>query len=69
MAKKELNKEGKDQLAIAILLWKDFLSDGKMDIDVTKRAIELADHLGIKEEFQAMMPKLPPMKIEERYPR
>ena len=63
----DLSEAGKEELAIALLLWKDFKSDGKMDIEVSKVAIDFAQMLGIYEQFNSMMPKLPPMKIVPRY--
>lgn len=62
----KLSKEGKEEFALAIILWKDFKSDGKMDIEITKTAIKMAQHIGIEQEYNEMLPKIPPLKIEER---
>ena len=62
-----LIQAGKEELALAVILWKDFKSQGKMDIEITKSALEMAKHLGVSEEFNGLMSKIPPMKIEPRY--
>jgi len=58
----ELNKAGREELALAIHLWKDFKSQGKMDIEIMKSALRFANELGIKKEFDNMHSKLPPFK-------
>ena len=63
----ELTKAGKEELAIALVLWKDFKIQGKMDIGITHQAIMFADKLGIRSEYEDMMIKIPPMKIEPRH--
>lgn len=63
----KLTKAGKEELAIALILWKDFKTQGKMDMDITIQAITFADKLGIRSEFEDMQIKIPPMKIEPRY--
>ncbi len=65
---KELSEAGKKELALAIILWKDFKSEGKMNIEVTKIALEFTKHLGIEKEFSDLISKIPPMKIIERHP-
>jgi hypothetical protein len=64
-----LTKEGREELALALLLWKDFKCDGKMDLEISRQCLEFAKHLNIVKEFDKLLPKLPPMKITERYPR
>lgn len=63
---KELSKEGKQELALALLLWKDFKCDGKWNLEVTRQCYEFVLALGVKDEYDALMPKLPPMRITPR---
>lgn len=68
MDNRVLTKAEKDDLAVALILLKDFKCGPILNYDVTMQIIELATELGIEEEFNKMLSKLPPMKIEERYP-
>lgn len=61
-----LSDAGKDELAIALLLWKDFKCQGRFDTDVTLQMLLMADHLGIRPNVESMMAKLPVMRIEAR---
>lgn len=63
----KLTKGGREELALAIHLWKDFKSQGKMDVEIMKQALMFAKTLGIMEEFEDLHSKLPPLKIELRY--
>jgi hypothetical protein len=63
---RELSEAGKEELALALLLLKDFKSQGKMDLEVSMMVIGLADHLGVRSQFDKLMPIVPPMKIEPR---
>lgn len=64
----QLSDAGKEELAIALVLWKDFKAQGKFDPDVALQMFSLADHLGIRKETEKMLAKLPPVKIIPRYP-
>lgn len=61
-----LTEDGKEELALALLLWKDFKSDGVFDVDITYRALMFADMLDVREEFDELLSKLPVMKIVKR---
>jgi hypothetical protein len=63
---RELSEAGKEELALALLLLKDFKSQGKMDLEVSMMVIGLADHLGVRAQFDKLMPIVPPMKIVPR---
>jgi hypothetical protein len=63
---KELSEAGKEELALALLLLRDFKSDGKMDIGVTKMVLELCEHCGVTKQYEKLMPLVPPMKITPR---
>jgi hypothetical protein len=63
---RELSDAGKQELALALLLLKDFKCDGRFDVDVTMMILELVDNLGVRAQFDALMPKVPPMKITPR---
>ena len=56
----KLTKAGREELALAIHLWKDFKSQGSMDILITKQALAFADELNVREEFDALHAQLPP---------
>lgn len=62
----ELSKAGKEEFALAILLWKDFKCAGRFEPDITMQALMMAKHLGVMAEFNSLMTQLPPMKIEPR---
>jgi len=64
----DLTKAGREELALALILLKDFKCQGKMDVDITIQIHKLAEHLGVLDEMIALLPKVPPMRIEERYP-
>lgn len=49
---KQLNDAGKQELALALVLWKDFKSDGKMDIDISLQMFSFAKHLGIQKRWK-----------------
>ena len=63
---KQLSDAGKEELALALILWKDFKSNGRFDLDITKIVFELAENLGVKAEFEKLLSKIPPMRIEPR---
>ncbi len=67
MTKKALSEQGKEQIALALILLKDFMCDGKFDVDVIKYIFELADHLEVRQQFDKLTSKIPPMKIVPRY--
>ncbi len=58
-----MTKEGKQELALALLLWRDFKADN-FDMTVVRQMYEMAEELGISRELGEMMPKVPKMKIE-----
>ena len=62
----KLTQAGKEELALAILLWKDFKSQGKMDVEIMKQALEFAKNLKIEQEFHALHSQLPPMEIKPK---
>lgn len=65
---KKLSEAGREELALALILLKDFKSAGKFDPDMIMRIIEFADYLGVRAEFDKLISQIPPLKIEERYP-
>lgn len=68
MKKKKLSEGGREQVALALILLKDFKCDGRFDVDQTLAVLQLAEHLGVAKEYYKLMPQIPPMKIVERYP-
>ena len=66
MAKKKLNKVGREDVALALIFLKDFKCDGKFDTTVLRQTMELADYLGVRSEYDRLSTRIPMMKIEER---
>lgn len=62
-----LTDAGKEDLALAIILLKDFKGQGKFDPKVTLDAIKMAQYLGVGAEYEKLLSRIPPMKIEPRY--
>ena len=63
---KDLSKEGKSELALAILLWRDFKSDGKLSIEITRQTMEFVKMLDVESEYDRIHSILPLMKIGSR---
>ncbi len=63
---KELSEAGKEELALALLLLRDFKSEGKIDLGVTKMILELCEHCGVTAQYNKLMPIVPPMKVVPR---
>jgi hypothetical protein len=68
---KQLSEGAKQDLAFALILLKDFKSQGDYgesvnSITLFKYVWELSDFVGVKKEFEQMLSKVPPMKIEEK---
>lgn len=61
-----LTVAAKQELALAILLWKDFKSDGEFDVEITFTALKFCKMLGIQDEFEELLVQLPPMEIKPR---
>jgi hypothetical protein len=66
VTEKRLSEEGRKQVAVALLLLKDWKTDGRFDPDVTMIILELAKILGVSKELEEVMVALPPMKITVR---
>jgi hypothetical protein len=62
---RNLNADGREQLALALILLKDFKAPYG-DVMVFKMVYDLAQHLGVANEFDTLLSKIPPMKIEPR---
>jgi len=62
-----LTKAGKEELALAIHLWKDFKSQGRMDVGIMRQALYFVKELGVEKEFEDLHSKLPPLRIEPRW--
>lgn len=59
----ELTKIERDQLALALILLKDFQSKGRFDSDVTLFVLRLAEKLGIVQDVDRLL-ILPVFKIK-----
>ena len=62
----DLSDAGREELALMILLWRDFKKSGPMDMEIVMQSLEFAIMLGVKDKFESLMGRLPPMKIEPR---
>ena len=62
--KVNLSKAGKEELAIALILWKDFKSQGKWDAELTIQMLEFGKRLDIYQELESMIPRVPRMTIK-----
>lgn len=62
----ELSEAGKEELALALLLLKDFKSQGRFDAEVTLSVLKLAQHLDVLSQYEKLLSQLPPMRIEPR---
>ena len=62
----KLTQAGKEELALAILLWKDFKSQGKMDVTIMKQALEFAKKLKIEQEFNMIHSQMPALEIKPK---
>lgn len=61
-----LTDEGKLDLALALILLKDYKSQGKWDSDVSLTIIKFATSLGVRKEFTELLSKVPPMLIKPK---
>lgn len=60
----DLSDGGRRELALALLLWKDFKADGKFDPDLVLQMYELADVLGVRTQLEQLARELlVPFKI------
>jgi hypothetical protein len=67
----KLSDAGKDQVALALLLLKDFKTTdvpygSDQYLECMKMVLSLADHLGVSEEFSQMLSRIPPMAIRPK---
>jgi len=62
----ERTQAWREEVALALILWRDFKSPGKCDPLVVSTMFRLADDLGVRAELEDMQSKVPPMKIEPR---
>jgi hypothetical protein len=64
----DLSEEGKQELALALILWKAFKKSGDVSVEhkvwVYKKTAELAEMLGVKKQMDELDRKiLTPIKI------
>jgi len=58
---------GKEELAFALYLWKEFKCQGKMDIKIYKQVYEFADVLDVRKQYDDLEKKiLVPIDIKMR---
>jgi hypothetical protein len=67
MNQASLSEAGREEVALALLLLKDFKCEGRFDPDITMRIFTLAKYLGVYAELERLLSKIPPMRIEPRY--
>jgi uncharacterized protein YihD (DUF1040 family) len=56
----------KEEVAIALLLWRDYKSQGIQDLNIITLMFKIAKAIGVSKELEDMMSKFPPMKITPR---
>lgn len=61
-----LCKVGKEELALALILWKDFKSQGEMDVEIFIQYKKFAEMLGVWKKANELITKLPPFEIKEK---
>lgn len=61
-----LSEEGKQDIALALILLKDFKSDGRFDAGAIVEVLRLAEFLGVKEQYNKLISKIPPMDIKPK---
>jgi hypothetical protein len=61
-----LSDAGKEELALALLLWKDFKCQGVMSVEIGLQMFRLADTLGVRNELDNLLRKLPPFEIKPK---
>jgi hypothetical protein len=66
MNESSLTDDGREDVAFALLLLKDFKSEGRFDPALTMQIFALAKHLGVYPELERLLSKIPPMRIEPR---
>jgi len=65
VVQKTLSNDAKEDLALALILLRDFKGGG-MDIKTVQYILGLAEAINVKEEYDKLMPKIPPMIIKPR---
>ena len=67
---RQLSKAGREQLAMALLLLKDWKTGGdgvqKFNVEIVMMIFGLADGIGVRKEFDELLSKIPPMRITPR---
>ncbi len=62
-----MNDAAKEELALALLLWKDFKTQDNpgpgVDIKIATDMFTFAKLLGVQAELEALIPKLPRLRI------
>ena len=61
---KELSASGKEDLALALLLLRDFKKLSYKDLDPYVEFLKLVEHLGVLQEYNKLMVTFPEIKIE-----
>jgi hypothetical protein len=64
---KIMSKEGKQEFALALLLWFDFKKGGKAaDVGLMRMVNNMKEHLGVAKEFDELHVKLGPFVITQK---
>lgn len=66
MGEKVLSEDGKQDVALALIFLRDFKSEGRFDVDVSASIFEIAAHLGVAEQYNQLLSKVPPMRVVPR---
>jgi hypothetical protein len=65
---KTLSEAGKEEVALALILLKDFKAQGRFEPAVLIPIIDLAKYLDVYPQFERLLSHVPPMRIEPREP-
>ena len=61
----ELSEAGREELALAIYLWKEFKSQGSLDVDIMRKALEFCKMLGVEKQWDKVSKQiLVPIEIK-----
>ena len=59
----DLSDAGKEEVALALILWRDFKSQGRFEPEIVKQMLELARYLGVSAQLEALLSKVPRVRL------
>ena len=61
-----LSEIDREEIAVMIMLWKDFKSHGTVNAGIYTQALKFSDIFGVREEFDKLLSKMPIMEIKPK---